>query len=1045
MKLNCCLAALLMIIALCSTGSAQTTDSLSIEYLFPTPQLEPITIGAERYVRVQIPGCANGGQPGEPSLPSGAAHILLPPGAELLTVTTRADGEQLLALAESVEPVAYPATLSSPTAVGQLQGPHSAVYSSPDPFPAGRHRTIGTQTFRGHSILILGLNPVAYRPAEHQLVAYGSITVTVRYLIRDRVHPYRRGLAVDLQELRKRVDNPEIVRFSATSALAAEAEYDLLVLTTPDLADAFIPLQDHHNLEGIVTRIHTTDDVGGNFPGEVRDYIRGEYLQSGIEYVLIGGDDDLIPARDVFVESWPTGLAVYDMPCDLYFGCLDGTYNYDGDLRWGEPTDGENGGDIDLLAEVYVGRAPVGTLEEAERFVAKTIRYLTADGFYLNRVLMVGQHLGFGGTAEYGGYSLDELIDSANMFGTRTIGLPSNLFTIDKLYDLDGTWLPSELTFRLNEGRHIVNHNGHSNVNWSHKLNSSEVLTALNNNDLCFIYSQGCLAGHFDGMDCWAETATIKTDHGAFAAIMNARQGWGSFGTTDGASPRFNREFWDAVFSPAEGHPTLGQAHHDSKEDNLYRINEACMRVCYYETTLFGDPTITLHGVRSLAFDYSAPVPRVVEPDQAIALTVTVRSVGAGEAVAGTGQLHLSLNGGDYEVSTLEEPAPHEYRIELPPLSCGEHLSFYVSADEQTLGRLYETSPPAAHPVHPGETEAVAFLDGFETDEGWTVSGGSWQRGVPAGLGGNAYAGPDPSVAFAGLNIFGYNLAGNYEPNLPPCHLTSPVIDCTGLTNVHLEFQRWLGVETPSPSGDHASAYLSTNGTDWIKIWENQSETWDAGWNPIAWDLSQWADDQPSLFVRFTMGPSDGGLEYCGWNIDDLKVVGYVCSEEFDSDGDGIANAVDNCPELSNPLQEDHDTDGLGDVCDACTDSDTDGYGDPSFPANLCDDDNCPLVANPDQADADDDGVGNACCCSGRVGDANDSGDDQPTIGDVSVLIDALFVSSDMGLIHCPAEADLNQSGGVEPEESDITIADISYLIDYLFIGGPSLGLPDCL
>jgi hypothetical protein len=85
-------------------------------------------------------------------------------------------------------------------------------------------------------------------------------------------------------------------------------------------------------------------------------------------------------------------------------------------------------------------------------------------------------------------------------------------------------------------------------------------------------------------------------------------------------------------------------------------------------------------------------------------------------------------------------------------------------------------------------------------------------------------------------------------------------------------------------------------------------------------------------------------------------------------------------------------------------------------------------------------------CCIRRVGDANGSGGDEPTIGDVSILIDAKFISGSCeGLIVCPAEADVNQSGGLGPDCDDITIGDISILIDYLFITGPSLGLPDCL
>ncbi len=82
-------------------------------------------------------------------------------------------------------------------------------------------------------------------------------------------------------------------------------------------------------------------------------------------------------------------------------------------------------------------------------------------------------------------------------------------------------------------------------------------------------------------------------------------------------------------------------------------------------------------------------------------------------------------------------------------------------------------------------------------------------------------------------------------------------------------------------------------------------------------------------------------------------------------------------------------------------------------------------------------------CCSGLLGDVNGMGGDEPTISDITLLIDHVFVSGRP--LWCAAEADLNQSGGIAPKQGpggDITVSDIAILIDYLFVTGRPI--PHC-
>ncbi|MBW2701578.1 MAG: thrombospondin type 3 repeat-containing protein, partial [Deltaproteobacteria bacterium] len=105
-------------------------------------------------------------------------------------------------------------------------------------------------------------------------------------------------------------------------------------------------------------------------------------------------------------------------------------------------------------------------------------------------------------------------------------------------------------------------------------------------------------------------------------------------------------------------------------------------------------------------------------------------------------------------------------------------------------------------------------------------------------------------------------------------------------------------------------------------------------------DLCMWIPEYGiHLDVHFTSW-SDGGEGGGGGGFAYTRTQGP----------DGVGDVCDNCPEISNPGQNDDDGDGVGDVCD-----DTDG--DTLIDMN----DNCPSVPNIFQFDTDEDGIGDAC------------------------------------------------------------------------------------
>ncbi|MCP4262165.1 MAG: S8 family serine peptidase [Planctomycetes bacterium] len=162
------------------------------------------------------------------------------------------------------------------------------------------------------------------------------------------------------------------------------------------------------------------------------------------------------------------------------------------------------------------------------------------------------------------------------------------------------------------------------------------------------------------------------------------------------------------------------------------------------------------------------------------------------------------------------------------------------------------------------------YYTNMDTDPEWQLDEG-WAWGVPTGQG--SWKG-DPDSGYTGENVLGYALEGDYENNMAEArYATTGVINCEGFQNIRLSFRRWLGVESPY---DNADVQVSNDGSNWVDLWTvGYSHISDSAWQLVEYAVpASVADNQSTVYFRWSIGPTDDSVTYPGWNIDDVQVAG---------------------------------------------------------------------------------------------------------------------------------------------------------------------------
>ncbi len=556
------------------------------------------------YQTIRFPNTVLMGTPGAPLLPYRSVSLILPPGKIATKIEIIPSGEQTVAGSFKLLPAQYPRPISAPKNGAFTRNPE--IYNSSTPYPANRLGKLKTYFMNGYGFALSLFTPVTFIPDQGVVRYYTDIKIRIYTkpdLRAQKAMELLRTCKSDLEKIKALAQNPPAVSAYPSAEVRSGEAYQLLVVTAPAFTEAFKALSYPYLIRGIKMKIVDTDSIYNAMPAathkeSIRNFIIQEYSNHNIKYVLLGGDVEWVPYCGFYCVVKSDQLYTdNDIPADLYYSALDGTWNDDGDDKWGEI------GEDDLLPEVAVARMPFSTSDELQRMLHKVISYqdspVTGE---LDRPLLAGEKL-WDDPLTWGADYMDLLVGHHEDNGYITDGIsPDDPY--ETLYDREmapSQWSGDDIVQKINQGKSFVYHAGHANSTYVMRLYSSDItnetfpqVDGITHN-YTLVNTQGCNCGAFDYDDCIAEEM-VKIDNFAVGFVGNSRYGWFNEGTTEGPSTHLQREFVNAIY--ADKHFRIGQAHMYSKIKTAPYVNapdqheEGAMRWCFYDCNVLSDPVL---------------------------------------------------------------------------------------------------------------------------------------------------------------------------------------------------------------------------------------------------------------------------------------------------------------------------------------------------------------------------------------------------------------------------------------------------------------------
>ncbi len=524
---------------------------------------------------------------GFPMIPKVFLNIIVPLNATITRAECIPLDSVILSEKYYLYPIQYPRRVSDTDSIVFVQ-PNDSLYALNTYYPGKMTEISQTGTKDGFRIGGILIFPLQYLPASRTVKIYTHVKLEIEWIDNydNEITLTAKQYEAFAEEVKSIVINPQDVENNHPPIISERDEsYDLLIMTSPTFANSG-NIQELVNWKmkiGLRTIVKTPSDYS-TLPGrdgaeKMRNLIEEYFNDFGIQYVLLIGDIGILPCRLV---KWYN----QDIGSDLYFSALEGNWDANNNSIFGEADD-----DVDLYADVHIGRIPVENTAELGAYYNKWFSYeQNPPTAYLTKILLPAVKL-VNNPAYYG--------DVINNYISYLF--PDN-WQKSKLYQTMGNLNTEILKDSLNAGFGLVHIAAHGNEYAFGYINSSTLFDRpdadglLNHPNNGILASIACRVGRFnflvDDEDCIAEHL-IYNNHGGFVAcVANSYNGW-TFPPEMGPSEKLDYWLFYRINNYRLGNALsmakylfipLAYALHDFR-DTLYRY-------CIYELNLLGDPTL---------------------------------------------------------------------------------------------------------------------------------------------------------------------------------------------------------------------------------------------------------------------------------------------------------------------------------------------------------------------------------------------------------------------------------------------------------------------